>query len=409
MTDYQTIKNVLVPECMLQDAKGFGGRDLRGGRFGDLQIRGGRVAGMKEPSSDAPQSVLLSGLTECHVHLDKCLTIDRIDQPCGTLAEAMDAQWQDKTNWTVEDIRRRACAALDDLVASGVTQVRTHVDWTYGADAKVPPMAWHVLCELAQDYKHKMTVQVVPLVSIECFADFETAEAIAAECVQRSPAIGAFVLGQAELETGVENLFSIASKHGLCLDFHVDEDLDPLHNGLEIIADTACRSGFEPAILCGHACSLGSKPPKEVARISGKVAEAGISIVVLPTTNLYLQGRDKTQPERGMAPMNALQASGVNVVIGTDNVQDAFYPLGRFDPFHAFELAVATAHLPQPVEQHLGMISVNASQAMGETSQWVDRAEIGQLQLFEARSIAEISSARKSPISVEQYLRDLHT
>jgi cytosine deaminase len=80
--------------------------------------------------------------------------------------------------------------------------------------------------------------------------------------------------------------------------------------------------------------------------VAAAVADAGISVVALPATNLYLQGRDHQQAmPRGLTAVKALRQAGVVVAAGGDNLQDPFNPLGRADPFETAALMVLTAHL----------------------------------------------------------------
>ena len=76
------------------------------------------------------------------------------------------------------------------------------------------------------------------------------------------------------------------------------------------------------------------------------MAAAGIAVVALPATNLYLQGREHQQAmPRGVTAVRALREAGVVVAAGADNLQDPFNPLGRACPFETAALMVLTAHL----------------------------------------------------------------
>ena len=84
----------------------------------------------------------------------------------------------------------------------------------------------------------------------------------------------------------------------------------------------------------------------EQRRIAEAVAAAGIAVVALPATNLYLQGREHQQAmPRGVTAVRALLAAGVTVAAGADNLQDPFNPMGRACPFETAALMVLTAHL----------------------------------------------------------------
>ena len=80
-------------------------------------------------------------------------------------------------------------------------------------------------------------------------------------------------------------------------------------------------------------------------RVAEKVAQAGISVVVLPQTNLYLQGRSHpVRTPRGLTAIGALRAAGANVCAGADNLQDPFNLVGKGDPFETAALMVMAGH-----------------------------------------------------------------
>ena len=76
------------------------------------------------------------------------------------------------------------------------------------------------------------------------------------------------------------------------------------------------------------------------------VAAAGITVVALPATNLYLLGRGHPQATpRGLTAVRALLDAGV-VLAGGDSLQDPFNPLGRGCPFETAALMVLWPPLP---------------------------------------------------------------
>ena len=60
-----------------------------------------------------------------------------------------------------------------------------------------------------------------------------------------------------------------------------------------------------------------------------------------------------------------LAEAGIRVAIGTDNVGDAFCPLGRHDPLNSLATAVLGAHLDPPYSHWLRSITVDAATALG--------------------------------------------
>ncbi|MEM8578498.1 MAG: amidohydrolase family protein [Pseudomonadota bacterium] len=372
------IRDVLIPKALMRDPTGTPhGECLRG----DAIVQDGRVVALTPaPPSDTPR-MLIPGLAEAHCHLDKCHTIHRLGPVGGDLRSAIAAQTEDKANWTEADLHARATRGLAEAQDAGCTTLRSHVDW---GDGPQPPLAWSVLTQL--------DVQCAALLGIDQLADPDFAAALAPHV--KDHVLGAFILDHGQIHEGLENTFALAAKHGLPLDFHVDEGLGDL-NGLEAIADTALATGFDGPILCGHAVALMDKASQDVARIADKCARAGVTICALPTTNLYLQGRtDGTPDRRGITRLAELRRAGVPIIVGSDNVGDAFCPTGQHDPMAALHLAHLTAHLDPPLGDLLPMITTDARTAMGLAPVYADDAPLDALRLSDATHPADLIAGR---------------
>jgi len=205
-------------------------------------------------------------------------------------------------------------------------------------------------------------------------------------------------LDQSDRRVAIATAVRLAEKYGLALDFHVDEGLHHGLDGLEIIADTLIETGFQGPVLCGHACSLINLTGEPLQALLDKIARAGLTIASLPTSNLYLQGRNTGTPDRrGITRIGELRAAGVPVVVGTDNVRDAFCPLGRHDPRKSLELAALTAHLDPPFGDLLPMITTNAQTALGLSPTTVDGAAVEDLLIFDAASTSDCLTGTTEP------------
>lgn len=385
------IPGVGVPATHLARPALFGGALQGDLHCGTLLVLAGRIAGMEvEATLSRPTRIVLPGLVEAHVHLDKCHSVERCTDVGGDLEAAIAAQLRDKALWTEEDLGRRAGRGLSELVAAGCRVVRSHVDWATGPGHPSQPLAWGVLGELAAGLAGQgVALQRAALTGIDEMADAARAEAVARIVAASGDVLGSFLLHHADRRAGLRNLFAMADRFGLALDFHVDEGLDPALDGLELIADVAAEMGFEGPVLCGHACSLASRSAEDVARIGDKLAARGIAVAALPSTNLYLQGRrDGTPDRRGMTRLHELAARGVPIVIGTDNVRDAFCPVGRHDPLHSLSLAVLAGHLDPPFARHLDMITTDARAALGCAPLTVDGAAVSELLCAEVPSLS---------------------
>ena len=83
-----------------------------------------------------------------------------------------------------------------------------------------------------------------------------------------------------------------ATTAGIGVDLHTDETLDPSCLTVLVLADAVKRTGFPHSVVASHCVSLGVQPPDTQRRAAEALAEAGISVISLPQTNLYLLARD---------------------------------------------------------------------------------------------------------------------
>src|SRR5437762_12811473 len=113
----------------LQDAR------LPDGTLADIVVDGGQIAeigkgaGAKIPKRLAcTGKLVLPAFIDGHVHLDKVLIRDELREHDGTLAGAIGAIHERKRRYTVEEVRVRARAVIEESVRLGTTRLRSHVD-----------------------------------------------------------------------------------------------------------------------------------------------------------------------------------------------------------------------------------------------------------------------------------------
>ena len=95
-------------------------------------------------------------------------------------------------------------------------------------------------------------------------------------------------------------------------------------------------------------------------------------------------------------------------MIGTDNVRDAFCPVGRHDPVHSLSLAVLAGHLDPPFAQHLPAITTTARRAMGLPPLHVDGADVSDLLSFEVSSLSDLIAGTAAPLPLTQSPGGVH-
>jgi cytosine deaminase len=130
------------------------------------------------------------------------------------------------------------------------------------------------------------------------------------------------------------------------------------------LARMVVERGFVAGAVASHCVALGVQPPEVQAVVARELADAGVAVVSLPQTNLYLQARgDACAPARGITAVRALLDAGCVVAGGGDNVRDPFNCVGRSDALETAALLVAAAHL-LPDEAYR-LVSAGARAAMG--------------------------------------------
>jgi len=330
----------------LQDAR------LADGTRADIVVDGERIVEVGRGGAegvpdrvDCSGKLLLPAFIDGHVHLDKALIRDELGEHDGTLAGAIGAIHDRKRRYTVDDVRARARAVIEESVRLGTTRLRSHVDVdTIGG--LVP-------------------LEGVMAAAADC-ADIAEVRTIAfpQEGLLRDP--GAYDLMEAALDAGahvvggmphwerddasqrehVRLCFDLAERFDRDVDMHLDETDDGGVRTLEMVADEALTRGYVGRVCAGHVCSLSAADDVYAERVIDKCRRAEISIASNPVTNLVLQGRgDHGLVRRGTTRIGELRDAGVNLLFGQDCVKDGFYPFGRGSMLEVALISAHAAHL----------------------------------------------------------------
>jgi len=322
--------------------------DAASGRFGAI-IPHDPQAPAQPGDWDARGAVLLPPLVEPHAHLDKAYTVHRAPPQAPGLLAAIEASHADSPRWTAEDLRARAGRGLQEAWDSGCGLLRTHINW-YTPPA---PLAWDVIGELAEEWAPRLVVERVNISPLPLFADADAALTLARHVAASGGGVlGAFVHTHLRDPVALRRLFTLAAEFGLRIDLHADEELRPEADGVALAAALTREFGLQGRVACSHACALAVQDEATALRTLDAVADAGVSLITLPTTNLLLQDAvtGRTPRQRGLTLVQEARARGIPVAVGSDNVQDAFCPQGRHDPLAAYALAVLVGHLPEPLD-----------------------------------------------------------
>jgi cytosine deaminase len=310
-----------------------------------LMHQEGRIGAIRPTAAWEGAPLALTPLVEPHAHLDKAFTAATHPNPEGSFAGAFAANSREHGSRTLDKIRQRGTQALQLAWRHGLRAVRSHVD-SLGPAAT---LSWQALEELRRDWRGRVELQLVALVPIQHWLT-PAGETLAAQVAATGGVLGG-VVGPPFAASGADGrallaLLRLAERHGCAIDLHIDEASDQPGRGLRLLTTLLRRHRIRVPLVCSHASSMALLSPGACMRLAEDMAEAEVGVVALPTTNLWLLGKRQAHTPllRIQAPWQQLQAAGVTVAIGGDNVQDPWYPGGAFDPIELLRLSVLISH-----------------------------------------------------------------
>ncbi|MFT6291706.1 MAG: cytosine deaminase [Ilumatobacter sp.] len=317
-----------------------------------------------ESVEDLSGCVLLPAAVEPHAHLDKAFLAERITNETGDLMGAITAMQASRHLLNVDETIERAERAARLMASNGYHAVRSHADTTIA----------HGLCSIEALVEVKRRVADVIDLEIVALCGWPMT---GPQCADQRALLNEAMSAGADLVGGVphlegdadreatELLLQIATDHGVGVDLHTDETTNTDVLGLVDLAELVL-GGFEHPVTASHCVSLGMQSLSRQQEVAELVARAGISVVALPHTNLFLQGRGMAPMPRALTAVEALRTAGVTVAAGADNLQDPFNPVGRACPFETAGLMIMTAHLLP--EDAWASVSTQSARATGRSA-----------------------------------------
>ncbi|HEY3583858.1 MAG TPA: amidohydrolase family protein, partial [Casimicrobiaceae bacterium] len=319
----------------------------------DIVVRDGTIRAIERATSadteanvvDVRGRYVSPGFVETHVHLDKSCIVERVQNREGTLAEAIREVAKAKAAFTVDDVHARSSRTLERAIVQGTTRMRTHVE----VDPGIGLRGFDAVRALVDEYAWAIDLEICVFPQ-EGLTNNPGTEELMVEALRR----GARVVGAApyvdiDPHAQIDRVFAIARDFDVPIDMHLDFTLDVSKMDVEYVCAKTREHRYGGRVAIGHASTLSALPARRFDEVAAMLADAGVAVTVLPSTDLFLMGRafDHDVP-RGVAPVHRLERAGGNASLATNNVLNPFTPFGDCSLLRMANLYANIAQLGQP-------------------------------------------------------------
>lgn len=314
---------------------------LRRGHIAEVVTHScGRAWGRGKRVLDGAGRLLAPGFVDSHVHLDKAFQLTQLDLPDGVsgLDAALQATARLRSQLGEDDVYRSAERLVQSLFAQGTVGARVHIE----VGSKTTG-----LVEL-----HQLLAQSHPEVELQlcAFPQHGTSASKGEDDLTRALDAGCQVVGGCPYADPdplrhLEFVASLARDRELPLDLHLDLSDSPRDSLIDPALDAVERHGLGGRTVFGHMTTLTAMRSAEARERIARMTQLGVSVVAIPTTDLFLSGRgDDHAPTRGVTRVRQLWDQGTSVMLGSNNHENAFTPVSGGGLLRVAWLAALAGH-----------------------------------------------------------------
>ena len=297
----------------------------------DIGIEGGRIAAIEVGLAaegeeiDVGGRLVSSGFIETHIHLDKSCLLDRCQSVEGTLEEAISEVAKAKQNFQPDDVRARAVKTLEKCILQGTTHMRTHLE----VDPVVGLRSLDGIQPLIDEYKWAIDLEICVFPQEGLLNNPGTDELMIEGLKRGCHVVGGAPYTDSDPPGQIDRLFEMAREFDVDVDMHLDFGNTPEGMTIEHVCNRTEEYGYGGRVTVGHMTQLSTLEVPELERITRRLADAGVAVTVLPSTDLYLMGRHQDHSVlRGVVPVHKMLRQGVNCNLSSNNVLNPFTPFG---------------------------------------------------------------------------------
>lgn len=304
---------------------------LADGGAADIATADGRIVAIGPIDGEAAEVIdaggrlVVPGFVETHIHLDKSCILDRCRTDDGDLASAIAKVSELKLGFTPEDVAARATRTLEMAILNGTTHMRTHLE----VDPKVGLRSFEGVKQAIRNHAWAIDVEICVFPQEGLLNNPGTDELMVAALEGGATVVGGAPYTDSDPHGQIDRIFELARTYDADIDMHLDfgpdgSDLDAVY-----VCAKAKEAGWGGRVAIGHVTKLSNVSPGRLAEVAAMLADAGVALTVLPSTDLFLMGRHQDHGAmRGVTPAHKLLGHGVNCSLSTNNVLNPFTPFG---------------------------------------------------------------------------------
>jgi cytosine deaminase len=366
----------------------------------DIGVERGRIAAIEHALAaeghefDAKGCLACPGLIETHIHLDKSRIIDRCAPQERSQLSPVKGVSPLKKSMSVADVRARAERTLEECIKHGTTRMRTQVE----VDQAIGMRGFEGVAALIGDYKWAIDIEICVFPQ-EGLTNYPGTEELLVEGLKR----GAKVIGGAPRydsdEAGqIRRIFELAREFDVDIDIHLDVGPSAEAMNIHLVRELTEQYRRGGRVVVGHMAKLSLLAPDQVATLARSLADTGVAVTVLPTTDLFLMGRDRDHCViRGVADANLLCEHGVNCSLSSNNILNLATPYGDCSLIRIANLYANVLQLDRPrqLRECFDMLTQRSARLLNLSDYGFVVGRPGDIVIIDAhtpeQAIAEIS------------------
>jgi len=387
-------------DLIIKNAKLRGKEELQDIAIKDGKISkiGGKIKGKAKKEINADGRLVTESFCNAHLHLCKVYTLQMMDELAlksyhgagmGAAMTAIELAARVKEKYAVDWILPNVRNALGLAAINGNLHIRAFAD----VDSKAKLIGVEALLKAKEEFKGIVDVQVVAFPQ-----DGVVREPGTILLIDEAMKMGADVVGgipwieytEEDEQTHIDEMVKIAKKYDTDISMLVDDAGDPGLRTIEKLALATIKSDHIGRSLAHHARAMALYPGPYFKKLAALLKKAEMGVVSDPHTGPL------------HAKVKELLEEGCLVILGQDDIVDAYYPFGQNS---MLEVGFLNVHLLwmttyREMEKIYDMITIDAGRAMNVKNFKLEEGNPAHMVVLDAKSVYKALMYHKEPLYV---------